>query len=208
MPGPFIPGGVIGNAIGNAITIGNANAFDLNQAQEYIGYRQITDYEYDPGVFVLPIASREAKTIAARVHGGVGYRKVNVAASKRGGPPILPAAADTDRDVLVGCTINLPLPSFHGDSPNYTWTAGGSYTYVTAGKPRIPGRDMLPAGQYPFPLPLQDAVASETAKGHDSIVSIAQALAGKIATGSYVWPFTVMPPQFFNSLLLRDSDVG
>lgn len=187
--------------------IGNPDAFDLRTGHEYTGYRQNNRYEYDPGVFVLPVASREANVVVARVHGGMGIRRVSVAAAKKGAPPILPAATDTDRDTLVSAVVNVPLPAFLADSPTFNWVATGEYIYVTSRDgPRIPGRDMLPAGQYPFPLPLQDAAIDFLTAGGSTPELEATKLKAAIPTGNYLWPYTVMPPQFFNSVVLRDSD--
>lgn len=187
--------------------IGNPNAFDIQSAEAYTGYRQSSNYEYDPGVFVLPVASRTPKVVVGRVHAGLGMRTVKVAASKRGSPPIIPAATDTDQDTLIHASVNLPLPAFLTDSPGYHWTVTGTYSYVTTGDggPRIPGKSYLPAGQYPFPLPLQDAAVELLSAGTD-MKGAAGYLEQQIPMGGYLWPFTVMPPQFFNSILLRDQD--
>lgn len=191
------------------VEIGNPDAFDVRQGHEYTGYRQNSSYTYDPGVFVLPVASRTPKTVIARVHGGLGIRRVSVAAAKRGTPPILPAAVDTDRDTLVSCTVDVPLPAFNPDAPTFNWTAAGEYVYVTTGTkgPRIPGKDFLPAGQYPFPLPLQDAAVEVLSAGGGGAETVAASLVNSIPAGTTLWPFTTMPPQFFNSIVLRDADV-
>ncbi len=187
--------------------IGNPDAFDLKEGHKYNGYRQYNSYEYDPGVFVLPLASREPKNVVVRVHGGIGIRKVNVAAMKKGNPPILPAAVDTDRDTLVACSVQVPLPAFIPDQADYNWMASGTYLYVTTkGGPRIPGRDFLPLGQYPFPLPLQDAAVESLAQAGIDMQTFATVLESQIPAGTVTWPFTTYPPQFFNSILLRDED--
>lgn len=187
---------------------GNPNAFDLRGGHDYTGYRQATDFDYDPGVFVLPLASRTPQTVIVRVHGGLGTRVVNVAASKRGSPPILPAAVDTDQDTLIGCSVNIPLPAFNHNSPGFDWAATGTYVYVTTGRggPRIPGKSMLPAGQYPFPLPMQDAAVEMLAQSGEGVNQVAKGLPQAILAGSVMWPFTVYPPQFFNNIVLRSSD--
>lgn len=189
-------------------TVGNPSAFDVRGGQDYTGYRQNNTFEYDPGVFVLPIASRTPRAVVARVHGGLGLRRVNVAASKRGGPPILPAATDTDQDTLVACSIGVPLPAFSGDSAAFDWAATGTYLYVTTGDkgPRVPGKSFLPTGQYPFPLPMQDAMVEALTAGGATPESLAPDLVRAIPEGTAIWPFTVYPPQFFNSIVLRDSD--
>jgi hypothetical protein len=188
--------------------IGNPDAFDVKQGHEYLGYRQNSEYSYESGVFVLPLASREPQTVIVRVHGGLGVRRVNVAASKRGGPPILPAAVDTDRDTLISCTVNVPLPAIIQDAPSFNWTVTGEYLYVTTGikGPRVPGKDFLPAGQYPFPLPLQDAAVEVLSAGGAGMEAVAATLVSTIPSGGYLWPFTTYPPQFMNSILLRDSN--
>jgi hypothetical protein len=188
--------------------LGNPDAFDVRQASHYLRYRQNTSYAYDPGVFVMAVASRTPKTVVARVHGGYGVRKVDVDAAKRGSPPILPAANDTDRDTLIGCVINIPLPAISSSSPEYDWVASGSYLFVTTHEdgPRVPGKDYLPAGQYPFPTPYQDRAIEAIYASGDSVQTVGDALPGQIPSGNYVWPYAIMPPAFFNPILLRDLD--
>jgi hypothetical protein len=189
--------------------IGNPDAFDIKAGHEYTGYRQNSTFTYDPGVVVMPLASRTPRTAVVRLHGGFGIRNVTVAASKKGSPPILPAAVDTDRDTLIACSVDIPLPAFSTDSPTFDWTAVGNYSYVTTGTdgPRVPGKDMLPAGQYPFPLPMQDAAVALLSEGGATPETVAADLRALIPYGNYLWPFTTYPPQFFNSIVLRDKDV-
>jgi hypothetical protein len=224
-------------------SVGNPDAFDAKRGEDYTGYRQETTYEYDPGVFILPVASTTEKPPKiVRVHGGLGRRVVKFAASKKGTPPVLPAATDTDRDTLVGSTVVVPLPAFDDKVAGYHWQVGGTYTYVTTGLSptsppmppppppaspptvedqavaslrrvaRVPGRDALPAGVYPFPLPVQDTAAeallrsSGTSQSADNPTDRhAASFASRISEGGYLWPFTVMPPTFFNPLLLRET---
>lgn len=191
-----------------AILIGNPDAFDAKAAGNYTSYRQNSSFEYDPGVFVLAVASRTPKNIIVQVHGGMGKRVVEVSASKRDAPPILPAAVDTDTETLIGCQIDLPLPIVNPTSATYDWAAVGTYLYITTGPagPRVPGRDPLPAGQYPFPNPTQDAAIEAMASDGSSMAGLMDELPARIPDNNFVWPFTVMPPAFFNSILLRDSD--
>lgn len=188
--------------------IGNPDAFDTATAGDYTSYRQSSTFDYDPGVFVMAVASRTPKTVIAQVHGGLGMRRVEVTATKRGAPPILPAAVDTDTDTLIGCNINVPLPIVDPTAATYDWAAHGVYLFVTTGEdgPRVPGRDPLPLGQYPFPTPTQDAAIEALATGPRDMQTLMDELPGQIPTNDYVWPFTVYPPAFFNSILLRDFD--
>lgn len=192
-------------------TIGNPDAFDQRAAADYLMYRSNSSFGYDAGVVVLPVASRTSKTVTVRLHGGYGMRKVDVTAAKRGAPPILPAAVDTDKDTLISCEINVPLPAVSGNSATFDWVATGSYLFVTthADGARVPGRDYLPAGQYPFPTPLQDRAVEALSESGDGVRDVgAQLMEDRtlIPTSNFVWPFAVLPPAFFNPILLRDSD--
>jgi hypothetical protein len=179
--------------------VGNPDAYDLRTASDYSGYRQSTKFSYDPGIFILPIASVIPKTKVVRVHGGYGTRVVTFAASKKGAPPIIPAATDTDRDYLVGANVNVPLPSPSAGSATYDWAVSGQYTFVTRGAAlvdsqyvggaRVPGKDFLP-----------EAIIS-SGSHEDAAAQLKQ----QIPHNNYLWPFTVMPPQFANPLLLREN---
>lgn len=194
--------------------VGNPDAFDLRTAADYSAYRQESAFNYDPGVFILPIASTTPKVKVVRIHGGYGTRTVSFAATKRGAPPIIPAATDTDKDYLVGANVVVPLPSPSPGSATYDWAISGQYTFVTKGATqvgtewvggaRVPGKDFLPAGQYPFPLPPQDA-AAEAIISSGSHEDAAANLRQQIPKNDYLWPFTVFPPQFANPLLLRET---
>jgi hypothetical protein len=192
-------------------------------ADQYKKFQQVTTYGYDPGVFVLPLASRTPKTITVRAHAGVGTRTVEFDAVKNGSPPIIPSAADTDRDVLVQAGVSIPLPAPSGHDSGFDWVVKGVYVFVTKGVedvldedgevtgtkngPRVPGSDYLNAGQYPFTLAIQDAAGRALAPSGD-IRGPGDELPAQIEDNSFLWPYTVFPPAFFNGDLLRDDHNG
>lgn len=199
---------------------------DFIAANEYKKFRQSTRYQYDPGVFVLALASRTPKTITVRAHAGFGTRIVDFEAAKSGAPPVLPTPTDTDRDVLVSAVVNIPLPAVSAHEGTYDWFVGGQYVFVTKGQedvvdsegeviktingPRVPGIDILNAGSYPFKPSIQTAAALAIAPDGDVRPEANRLLQfpQNIADNSYLWPFTVLPPAFFNHDLLRDDYAG
>jgi hypothetical protein len=196
--------------------IGNPNAYDQAAGNQYQDFHINTAYDYDPGILVLPVAKADGTpgVEVVRLHGGFGTRRVNFGGRKTGSPLVLPAAADTDKDLLISATVVTPLPSPNPQNGQYTWTAEGEYIFVTADDvngPRIPGVHHLPTGQYPYPLPTQDAVAESIGDGTPgSIEKLADDLrddnsGNDIPSNEYVWPFTLYPAAFFNPLLLRED---
>lgn len=187
----------------NTAVVGNPDAIDAKGSDQYAAYRQTSDFAYVPGVFVLPLAN--GGVVTGRVHKGYGTRTVRFNAIRRGQPPVLPAAADTDRDVLVSADVQVPLPAFSLTQPNFDWNVSGEYVFVTthADGPRVPGLSRLPAGQYPFPLPLQDS-AGDAIASSGGMEYVENSLYDGIQEGT-VWPFTIMPKHFFNPLLLRED---
>jgi len=190
-------------------------------AIDYTRYRNTSRFTYTPGVFVLPLASRTPKTITVRAHAGFGTRTVNFSTSKRGSPPILPNAKDTDQDTLIAATVTMPLPAPDAHEGTYIWIAEGEYIFITRGEgkitedgqtvvqrgPRIPGESYFPTGAYPFEVSLQKAVADALAPD-GNVVPIAEQIPALLPINAVQWPFTVYPPQLFNEKLLRDDYVG
>jgi hypothetical protein len=185
-------------------------------------------YSYDPGILILPVASATpGKVVSVRVHGGVGFRTVSFAATKSNTPPILPVAQDlidpiaptvnpndpnnpipyNVTDALVGASINIHAPTTNGSDTGYDWSVGGTYTYVTVrhpdkGGPRIPGRSVLPAGRMPYPT-MQDILtnsfsSSSSIDDNEQYFLNVQPSVTDIISGDYLWPFTVLPPNFFD----------
>lgn len=180
---------------------GNADAWDREQANAYRGFESDSDFSYDPGVMVLPVASQDPKTVKVRFHGGFSKRVVSFTARKNGNPPVVPAPDDTDRETLVMATVTVKTPVPDTTNNGYVWFVSGNYTYYNNDKPRIPGEDFLPAISRPYPVP-QDAVGQEMLRG-----TSLEALQNNISSsdfdrGTYLWPFTVMPKIFFNPNLV------
>lgn len=182
-----------------------------------------TTHTYDPGILVLPVASLTPKTAVVRVHGGYGMRTQNMAGIKKDTPPILPTARDirdpiTGRvsDTLVGATVSILQPTPNPTGLGYDWTVSGQYTFVTTrpaadGGPRVPGLSVLPAARLPFPITPQDPAATSIIGGGSSggdFDTVYSALApvgtfgANIQAGNFAWPFTVLPPAFFDPVML------
>lgn len=142
---------------------GNSNAFDLiDGATAYSGYLGDTQYAYDAGVMILPVASETSLTVQVRQHGGYGTRRVTFDVAKQGNPPIVPAPDNTLRDTLVSTAVSVPTPTQNPNTGTFNWRVKGQYDYVTSSNPRIPGVHMLPTISYPYPTPVQDAISAQT----------------------------------------------
>lgn len=135
-------------------------------------------------------------------------------------------------DVLVSCDLHLPLP-VPSSTPNHlTWSASGEYVFVGTGlettvtspvtvppasppvppvtttsrtpAARVPGRDLLPLGGYPFSLGLPDRIMSDIAAGNTDLKAYSVSQTPLVATDRHVWPFPIYPTFAFNGNLLRD----
>lgn len=202
--------------------VGNPDALDINQAKDYTSYDVDTEYLYDPGFMVLPVASVAAKTVKVQYHGGHGKRIVKFAASKRGNPPVVPAPGNinevtvvvdpitnvqstivNEADTLVGASAVVPIPVINTQTGSYDWRIAGTYVYVTKDDPRIPGRDQLPTAGRPAPVQPQDTIAQATLNGASTLEQVDNRIAlNDLQAGTYIWPFTVYPANWFNPNLL------
>lgn len=188
---------------------------DSSLAGSYKDFAGDTREEYDEGILILPVASRTPKTVTARVHGGFGVRVERAAAVKKDSPPIMPAARDirdpiTGRvsDTLVSASITIPQPVPNTTGLGYDWTVVTEYTYVTTrpaidGGPRIPGRSVIPASRLPYPISPQDPAAtdllpSSSGSDMDTMYTAISPTVASVRDGTYVWPFTVLTPAFFD----------
>ncbi len=162
------------------------------QPANYKRYQHDHEYDYDPGLIYLPVASDTPELPARiRVHGGYGLRKTYWQAVRGNAPPIIPghrADRDTDYDTHAQLTadtersddaavrphdraihnstkIYLPMPN--GTSGGYTYMASGCITSVQMGTegPRVPGVDPLPTGRRPYLLDLIDNRSEEVLDG-------------------------------------------
>lgn len=184
---------------------GNQGAFDLiDGASSYGRFNSISDYSYDAGVLILPVASEAALTTTVRTHGGMGTRRVSFNAAKQGNPPVVPSAEDfvgNDRLNTARLLVNTATPN--PNTGGYNWTISGEYTYTTTESPRIPGQSMFPAVSYPYPNPTQDVIASGTFKSETpEQVALKMRAAGTILQSEWIWPITTFPSNLLGNPIL------
>lgn len=188
---------------------GNTNAIDLKNGQSAYGrYNADSNFYYDAGLFVLPIASETASTVTVRCHGGYAERRVKFDISKNGNPPVIPSAEDTvGNDKLTGAALTVETPAPNMNTGGYNWTVRGEYRYVTTTSPRIPGSSLFPAVGYPFPLLQQDTLARKSVGG-----TTPQQASNKLKTDNtilqdeWVWPLTIFPSNLLGSPSLISAD--
>lgn len=183
------------------MTLGNDYAYDRASSNAYRSFDTDNVYDYDSGVMVLPVGSKTAATVTVRYHGGFGTRRVRFSTVKNGNPPVLPAPNDTAYDKLISAHISLPIPVPDHATNGFVWAAQGEYKYVTSGTPRIPGRDYFPIVPRPYAVP-QDNVSAAAIQGTTLNTLANNIQSSDFQSGTYQWPFIIMPPVFFNSDLV------
>lgn len=222
------------------------------------GFPQSTTFDYDPGVLMLPVAGETSKVVKVRIHGGYSTRRVAFNVVRENNPPIIPKPEDitnasTGRnEVLVGCNLDIPLPSESPTKVGLTWQVRGEYVFVETGDEttttetgnpspppedqtttstdpstgvvttvvvkadgstvttrqvpaaRVPGRDLLPLGGYPYSLGPVDQLAGVVSKAAGNLQALSELMKPLVASDKHLWPITVLPPFIFNGNLLKE----
>lgn len=167
---------------------------DSRQAGLYREYNNSASYTYHPGVVVLPRADVTGGTVAVRVHAPFSVKTQPFKARKEQTPPVYPAPQpqDDDHDVLIGQVVNFPQPRPNQTvPPSYTWEVSGTYTYVER-TPHTPGTG-FPSPKWPFVFPELQEAAGAVAGGFATSDDFIAALQIPISTGTWTWPFAVLP---------------
>lgn len=178
-------------------------------------YQSEQTYKYDRGLVTMPVAGAVPGRKIIRLHGGYGTRIVEWTASRAGKPPVIPALADTGRDVVLGGDVTTVLPVPTGNGPGFLWRVSGRYEFAQY-EPRVAGTHTIVAGSYPYGIVPNDAVANAICgPGRAAISGLdpdvddlpdafakAQAESVNTADEKYVWPFTYLPPVFTNDQIL------
>lgn len=190
--------------------------YDAAGANTYQRYTQDHRFEYDNGLIVWPVAGRTPAFRVIRLHGGVGVRRVEWEASRRGKPPIVPSMTDTDYDTFLGGSITAALPQPDPQSIGYSWHVSGSYLYVQT-QPRIVGTNSIPTGGFPYPVVPNDALGNQlvadqvgnvltNATPTDNVADLIGQAVGEDTVDheedNYLWPLTVLPPVFTNDNII------
>lgn len=172
--------------------------------QDYDTYQQVHSYTSAPGIVQLPVASRSSGVRLIRLHGGVGTRVVNFTAARHGRPPVLPSPVNLSADTLLSSGVSVPLPRPNTRAGGFDWVVTGTYVY-SQNNLRTPGTDNLPTGEYPFALPVQTSMAealdTTVSSQNRSPVTLGNAIIDHV-TGSYIWPYTDLPPISFSKELI------
>jgi hypothetical protein len=115
-----------------------AALFDL-QTSSYHEYAQHSEYEFNDGLVVIPLAKKDTDPpphfLVVRRHAPVGMRTHRVQAAKSGTPPVVPALADTPSgDRFLGATLAVEAPETRGPNSGVrTYAVAGEYRYVQGG---------------------------------------------------------------------------
>lgn len=182
---------------------GNSKAYDLSEVSNYQDYYVDNIHDYDPGVFVLPVASEVSEAVVVRCHAGLSKRTIKYRAVKTGNPPVVPLPkATVGNDRLVSSVISAPTPLPNLANGNYDWAVTGTYMYITAGEARVPGEVTYPGVGYPYSIPIQDARAQQSGQSEDEIISEIKTN-NLLIDGGWVWPLVSFP----TTLLMNPNQI-
>lgn len=128
---------------------------DTNAYRDYKGQYQESEYTYDPGYLIMPVA--DGGYIKVRVHQGIGTRTVNWSSVKNNNPPVIPTASDiysvsspnTKTAEIVGATMSLPMPVPAAEGDGYNWVVKGSYEYILTTPQAFDGTAGVSTGAQP-----------------------------------------------------------
>lgn len=136
------------------------------QPDNYFTYQQGNNYSYDAGLLVLPVAGPDGSPPrVVKTHATIGRRSVSVHAIKVDTPPVIPSLGvnTAEGDIFLGGGLSLPLPQINSNQNGFNYFADGQYEYVQPGPPRgYDPTDCFQTGNYPFALPIIDALANYT----------------------------------------------
>lgn len=191
------------------------NILEVNGVTDYEKVNQRNDYTHDLGVVVVPVAGRESAHRNIRLHGGVAKRTVRWTSARKGRPPVIPKAVDTDGDTLLGVQVSPHLPTPQVGGNGYDWTVEGVYTYVQK-SPRLTGTDAFPVGDYPYPVQPVFSVATQLAQPYISQYYTAAVAGTKFTSltnhllsvvpwegGQWTWPFLSLPGALSSEHLIQ-----
>lgn len=121
------------------------------QFHRYRGGGLVSRYHRSRGLLVIPVMGPAGTPpVVARTHAPIGYREVDFNYSKSGGPPVMPAAADTNSgDLILSEEHSFPAPS-PDQNGRLLFGVNGHFTYVQPDGGRTPD-DTFPIDSHPFP---------------------------------------------------------
>lgn len=156
---------------------------DLQYHRYQGGSNLFSRYHRDRGLLVIPVMGPAGTPpVVVRVHAPVGYREVDFSYAKSGGPPLMPAAADTQSgDTILTEEHNFPAPTPDQDG-RLLYGVAGHFTYVQPYGGRTP-EDEFPIDAHPFPTQV-DALGQVELSGVESLGELAT-VNGRILHG--VW---------------------
>jgi hypothetical protein len=135
---------------------------DTKKAKFYKQYKMVSDFEYQSGLLVVPLAVEPGSGLPAvelvRVHAPSGERAVAFDAEKDQTPPGVPDPnySGASNDVFLEGNVGVALPSVGNDQTSYRWHVQGVYRYVQLDAREF-GVDHLPTGKYPYQTPPENA---------------------------------------------------
>lgn len=140
---------------------------DLQYHRYQGGSNLFSRYHRNRGLLVIPVMGPAGTPpVVVRVHAPIGYREVDFSYAKSGGPPLMPAAADSNSgDLILTEEHNFPAPTPDQDG-RLMYGVAGHFTYVQPYGGRTP-EDSFPIDAHPFPTQV-DALGEFDLSGVDS----------------------------------------
>lgn len=198
---------------------------DSSQTGLYVGGEDIrNEYEFDPGVCVLPVAEDAPASTTAlqtwtpvvvlRLHAPYRIRRVKYDVTKQNAPPVIPTPGyDAGKFIFTGGTVGM----WAVQNQNFTlwdWTAICEYTYVENCVSRA--IDGLVLGSPPWSYlsteaevatipPANATIGAISAAGAEPRMGLTQATRiNFISTGSYFYNL----PSYFPGVFFSDNLVN
>lgn len=113
---------------------------DQAQAELYTRAGWTNEYEFHPGVMILPVAEAPpsnpllladwSPVVAVPAHAPYRSRNVTYSARKTNSPPMLPTPTDSGAFKFVGGSVAVPYPTL-GVNGLYEWDATAQYTFIS-----------------------------------------------------------------------------
>lgn len=204
---------------------------DYAQRHLYKRHSLGNGYTVDPGVFILPLAVAEPTTeeelktfvpfVTVTAHAPILYRTTPFDTVKEGGPPKVPAPADTGTSVFVGGSVFIHGPQINSNCWTSTWEVEGEYAFAVAAPVSVELQNGLLLGSLPFPTITQQGLTqafnqgatpsagSLVTAGADAKACYSEAQSVNFGSDFYaVRGTTIFPGVFFDSSMLNGDTIA
>lgn len=198
---------------------------DNQQVTLYNDLSIVNNYDFDPGVCILPLAEdpptnpEELATwspvVTLRLHAPYRIRKVQYNLNKQNNPPVIPSPVDVGNFVFVSGSIMVSNGQ-NTSNCNYDWTVISNYIYVEDCASRIQDGLVLGSPPYTRNTTIENAnnsgiaqrgifVGAATEAGYEVLVGINQSNLVNLANQDG-WGYNspaYLPGKFFDSYLIN-----